>query len=260
MSTQTTELPLGQYHAASKYHIEKVSASEPFKWLSKGFSSFKRIPGLSILYGVIFAVVVAGAYQLMNNLPWYSLAYLTGIVVLGPVLASGLYAASRDIDQGKKPSIMSSLYQIRERKTYLALFSLMLALVMAAWVRFSALLFAIKFSTVSPTIESYTNLFASSEGLVTLLFFIGIGFLLVSAVFVLSAIAVPLILDKDVDFITAMQTSYYAVSNNKSAMAVWALIIAALTAFGIATAFVGLVIVFPVLGYATWESYKSMVK
>jgi uncharacterized membrane protein len=91
-------------------------------------------------------------------------------------------------------------------------------------------------------------------------YFVGIGFLLSAVLFVISAVAVPLILDKDADFITAMQTSYRAVARNPAPMAIWAAAIVALTAIGVATAFVGLAIVFPVLGYATWHSYRALVK
>ena len=78
--------------------------------------------------------------------------------------------------------------------------------------------------------------------------------------FVVSAVAIPLILDKDADFITAMQKSYRAVTRNPGPMALWALTIAVLTALGIATGFLGFVVLFPVLGYATWHSYRALLK
>ena len=200
-----------------------------------------------------------GIYLLIRGVPWFTTGYLTGLVVVGPFLASGLYAASRDIERGSAPSIANSLRLIVQRRTYLTLFSLLLALTMAAWIRFSALLFAIKFNTLSPSIEAYTGMLASSDGWITLGYFFGIGFVLASAVFVISAVAIPLILDRDADFITAMQESYRAVVRNPGAMAVWAAAIVALTAIGIATAFVGLALIFPVLGYATWHSYRECI-
>lgn len=101
-------------------------------------------------------------------------------------------------------------------------------------------------------------MFTSSDGWITLSFFAGIGFLLAAAVFVISAVAIPLILDKDADFVTAMQTSYRVVTSNPRAMAVWAMSIVALTAVTIVTAFVGFAVIFPVLGYATWHSYRAL--
>ncbi|MGD8910892.1 MAG: DUF2189 domain-containing protein [Chromatiales bacterium] len=260
MTTKSTanEYPV---HADTQEHkINKIDSSAPIQWLSAGFKDFKRIPGLSLLYGALFAAATAGVFMLIMNVPWYAVAYLTGLVVLGPFLASGLYAASRDIDRGVSPSISNSVRLLAKRSTYLALFSVMLSLAMAIWIRISALILAVKFNTLSPSIEAYTGLMSSADGWITLTYFIGMGFVLVSAVFIMSAVAVPMILDKDTDFITAMHTSYRAVIQNPGPMAVWAMIIVALTAIGVATAFIGLAVIFPILGYATWHSYRSLVE
>jgi len=259
MSAPITETPFVA-PADAKADIARVSVTAPLGWIRSGIDDFRRAPGLSLLYGFLFAGLCAGVYLLISGVPWYTTGYLTGLVVIGPFLASGLYVASRDIERGDSPTIAGSLSLIGRRKTYLALFSLMLALVMAAWVRFSALLFALKFNTLSSSVEAYTSMFASSEGWIALSYFFGIGFILATVVFVISAVAIPLILDKDADFITAMQKSYRVVTANPGAMAVWAALIVALTAIGVAMVFVGLAVIFPVLGYATWHSYRATVK
>jgi uncharacterized membrane protein len=240
--------------------INAVGITAPFRWLRLGISDFRQAPGLSLLYGLLFAGLSGGVFLLISNAPWYTVAYLTGLVVVGPFLASGLYVASRDIERGERPSIDNSLRLLIQRKTYLALFSVLLALVMAAWVRFSALLFAVQFSSYRPTIEAYTQILTSNDGWMTLGLFIGVGFILATTVFVISAVAIPMILDKDSDFITAMRTSYHAVTQNIAGMAVWAALIVVITAVGIATAFIGLAVLFPILGYATWHSYRALVK
>ncbi|MCG8073739.1 MAG: DUF2189 domain-containing protein [Candidatus Thiodiazotropha taylori] len=259
MSTPTAEMQFTQT-ATDRLEVNKVESGAALQWLSSGFEDFKRTPALSLLYGLLFASLTAGVFLLVTNAPWYAVAYLTGLVVMGPFMASGLYAASRDMQQGREATIDNSLRLLIKRSTNLALFATLLALVMAAWVRISALLFAVKFSTLTPSIEAYTSLFSSAEGWITMSYFVGIGFLLVTSVFVISAVAIPAILDKDVDFITAMQTSYRAVTHNPGAMASWAVIIVALTAVGVMTAFVGFAVLFPILGYATWHSYRSLVK
>lgn len=259
MSNPTTEMPV-VVPTPSATEINRVDASAPLAWIRRGIDDFRLAPGLSLLYGFLFAGLCAGVFLLIRDIPWFATGYLTGLMVVGPFLAAGLYAASRDIERGVAPSISSSLRLIVQRRTYLALFSLMLALVMAAWIRFSALLFALKFNAFTPTAEAYTQMLTSSEGWITLSYFFGIGFLLATVVFVISAVAIPLILDKDADFITAMQKSYQAVVSNPLAMLVWAGLIVALTVVGIATAFVGLAVIFPVLGYATWHSYRALVK
>jgi uncharacterized membrane protein len=260
MSTPTVEMPFTHTPTNYQHKISSVDGAEPLQWLISGFNDFKSVPGLSLLYGLLFTSLTAGVFLLVMNIPWYSIAYLTGLVVMGPFMASGLYAASRDIQQGRQPSINSSLRQLIKRSTDLALFATLLSLVMAAWVRISALLFAVKFNTLNPSIEAYTSLFSSSEGWITLSFFVGIGFLLALSVFIISAVAIPMILDKGVNFITAMQTSYQAVTKNPGPMAIWAAFIVAITAVGMMTAFIGFVVLFPILGYATWHSYRSLVK
>lgn len=259
MTTPASQLSLGADHARVD-DINDIGIAAPFQWIRRGIGDFAHAPGLSLLYGMLFAGLMGAVYLLVGNLPWYTTGFLTGLVVVSPFLAAGLYAASRDIEQGVDPSIENSLRLLIQRRTYLALFSTMLALVMAAWIRFSALVFALKFSTLSPTAEAYTQMLSSPDGWIALAYFAGIGLLLVSVVFVLSAVAIPLILDKDVDFVTAMGKSARAVGRNPVAMAVWALTIVALTAVGIATAFVAFVAIFPVLGYATWHSYRALVK
>jgi uncharacterized membrane protein len=258
MSTSATEV----IHDDTSTTTESTSVRTlaAFDWVRRGISDFRRAPALSLMYGTLFAGLCGSVYLLTRNIPWFTTGYVTGLLVIGPFLAAGLYAASRDIERGTTPSIASSLRLLARRKTYLALFSLLLALTMAAWIRFSALLFALKFNTLSPSIEAYTALLGSTDGWITLSYFIGIGFILATAVFVVSAVAIPLILDQDADFITAMQKSVHAVTSNPAAMIVWAASIVTLTAIGIATAFVGLAVIFPILGYATWHSYRALVR
>ena len=259
MSTLASELKTGLTPNAIPASA-KAGISAPLRWIKKGVEDFRSTPLLSLLYGALFAGLCAGIYFATRNAPWFTLAYLTGLVVVGPFVAAGLYAASKDIERGTRPSIAGTLRVLIRRRTYLALFALMLSLVMAAWIRFSALLFAVTTSTLNPTASPHINLLSSPDGWVTLAFFIGTGLLLVTVVFVFSAVAIPYILDKDVDFITAISTSYQTVTANPTAMFVWAGAIVVLTAFGIATAFVGLAVIFPVLGYATWHSYRELVR
>jgi uncharacterized membrane protein len=88
---------------------------------------------------------------------------------------------------------------------------------------------------------------------------VGIGFILAATVFITSAVAVPMIVDRDAGPFAAIATSARAVAENWPAMLVWAGLIVILSAVGIATFFAGFVVLFPVLGYATWHSYRAMV-
>jgi uncharacterized membrane protein len=127
-------------------------------------------------------------------------------------------------------------------------------------VRASALLFAVKFNTLSPSIEGYLGLVSGAAADPWVLGYLGlIGLALALAVFVVGAVSIPMIVDRQVGPVLAIRTSARAVAKNWAAMLVWALLIVALTAIGIATWFVGMLVLFPVLGYATWHSYRSLV-
>ena len=240
--------------------VATVEASAPLRWLQKGYEDFRAIPLLSMAYGLLFAGVCALFVIAVSSSPINTLAFLTGLVLVGPFVAAGLYVASRDLENGNRPSISRSLRLLISRRTHLGLFALMLSLIMVAWTRMSALIFAIQFNTLTPSVEAFTSSLTSADGWIGLAFFAGVGFVLVAAVFTLSVVTVPSVLDRDVDFISAMKASYQSVKTNAKAMAIWAGLIALMTGFGIATALVGLVVVFPVLGYATWHSYRELVR
>jgi len=204
-------------------------------------------------------VAVGLTLALASGLPWFTLAFLTGLLLITPYLATGAYVAARQLEAGHPVSIRVALRILAERKTNMALYGLFLALVMVAWVRFSALLFAIQFQLFAPTIESYVGLVSGRFDPVVLTFFVGIGLALALVVYVSSAVAVPMIIDRNQDPFTAIRISATAVTHNWPAMLLWALLLVILMVLGIASLGLGLVILFPVLGYATWHSYRDLV-
>lgn len=239
--------------------IRNVGIADPFRWIGAGIRDFRRAPGKSLLYGALFLAACLATYALTLSLPWFTLAFLTGLLLLGPYLATGLYIAARQMEAGEPTSIHEAWRTLMARKTNLALFALFLGLVMAAWVRLSALLFAIKFDLFSPSIEGYLGILSGQGDPWVLAYFVGIGFILAATVFITSAVAVPMIVDRDAGPFAAIATSARAVTQNWPAMLIWAGLIVTLSAVGIATFFAGLVVLFPVLGYATWHSYRAMV-
>ncbi|CRI65728.1 Integral membrane [Thiocapsa sp. KS1] len=239
--------------------IHRVDIAEPLDWLAAGLRTLAAAPAPSLLYGTLFTIACWVTLALTRALPWFTIAFFTGLLLLGPFLAAGLYVAARQQEAGEPVSVRAGFELVRERRTNLSLFALLLGLIAAAWVRLSALLFAVKFNTLSPSIEGYVGILSGNFDPVVMAFFFGIGFLLAAVVFTISAVAVPMILDRDVGPITAMQTSYRVVRSNLSAMTLWAALIVAVSGIGILTLFVGMIVLFPVLGYATWHSYRRLV-
>jgi uncharacterized membrane protein len=245
--------------SAGEHSIRRVDLEEPLDWLAVGVRTFAAAPASSLLYGTLFAIACWVTLALTRALPWFTIAFLTGLLLVGPFLAAGLYVAARQREAGEPISIRGGFALVWERRTNLALFAVLLALITAAWVRLSALLFAIKFDMFSPSMADYVGIVSGHLDPVTMTFFFGIGFLLAAVVFTISAVSVPMILDRDAGPITAVQTSYRAVRSNLAAMTLWAALIVAVSGIGILTLFVGMILLFPVLGYATWHSYRRLV-
>lgn len=266
MTTNTTGAadrePLSELgeQGVSEPQIRQVPLSASVDWLGAGWRTLRGAPGPSLLYGTLFAVVCEGALMLTMRSPGFTAAFLTGLLLIGPFLGAGLYVAARQHSAGDPVRIGASLALLWQRRTNLSLFVLFLALVMAAWVRFSALLFAFKVNAFSATSNDWEGFLAGSFDPVIVGFFVVIGALLAALIFLTSAVSVPLIVDRDAGPITAISASYRAVTSNWWPMALWAALIVVLSAVGIFTLFIGMIVLFPLLGYATWHSYRALVE
>lgn len=258
MNTQTQDSHVDLV-SITDLEIGRVDSGAPKAWLRDGWATFRAAPIVSGLYGLLFALACLGTLALIHTMPVFTAAFLTGLLLIGPLLAAGLYVAARQHAAGESVSISRSLSLLWDRRTNLALFGVYLGLVMAAWIRLSALIFAVHASTFSPSTANYlTALSGGFDPLVTG-YFVVIGAILALTVFITSTVAVPLIIDRDAGPIVGIQASWRAVMCNRKTMALWALIIVGLTVIGILTAFVGMVVLFPLLGYATWSSYRALV-
>jgi uncharacterized membrane protein len=174
----------------------------------------------------------------------------TGFIFVGPVLAVGLYSISRQLGKGLEP-VMG--YCLREGKYHvkeLLVLGMILMVVLLVWARAAAMV-----HVFFPT--------EGTPGLQQLLPFLAIGSVVGSVfaaiVFATSAFSLPMILDRKVDAITASITSINAVLRNKKPMILWASLIALSVVLGFATAFVGFIVLMPLIGHATWHAYQETI-
>lgn len=224
----------------------------PLRWLRRGWQDLRRAPGMSLGYGLamfaVSAAVCGLAYRYGGH--WILLAMLTGFVFVAPILAIGLYSVSAQLEAGARPSLRRCLAeQVRHRGT-LMVFALVLLVIFLVWARAASMV-----SVFFPV--------ESSPDWVDLLAYFGIGSA-VGAVFAaltlaVSAFALPMIMERRVDAVTAAVTSVNATLRNKSALLAWALIIAAGVALSFATLLLGLILVLPVIGHATWHAYRETI-
>jgi len=247
----------------STYTIRQVPFDAPYNWLAAGWRDMWRVPRVSLAYGAIFAIVglllVVGLTQV--GLLSLILVLAGGFILIGPMLAAGLYETSRRLEQGEPVSLASTLRAGFYGKGQLAFMGLLLMLVYLAWVEIAFLLFMLFFGPQPmPPLDVFaSNLLLTPRGLGLLFLGTGVGMVLATIVFAISAIAVPLLMTEPVDVVTAATMSVGACSKNPKAMALWAALIVGGMVLGFVTLFFGLVIAFPLFGYATWHAFRDLL-
>jgi len=241
--------------------IRRVPARQPLLWLAEGMRDLHGNLVESLAYGAIVAAIGWAIWTYAAGRPQPFTASITGFFLLAPLLAAGLYEISRRHELGLDTGFGESLQGWRRSGGAFAEFGLGLVIVAIFWERLSAILFALTYQGAVPNLESfYRDVFLSGNYWQLTLVYVGVGGALAIVVFVLSAISIPMLLDRDVDIYTAMATSLVAVGRNIPAMAVWAILIVVLTAIGLATLMIAMVFIFPVLGHATWHAYRDLTR
>lgn len=239
--------------------IPRVSIDAPFTWLAKGLSDLYAARAASLFYGVVFAVMGWAIVFFHGQAYSLTVALIGGFMLLGPCLAMGLYGLSRQREAGQAPRLQPSLTVWRVNLPNLGIFALVTGVVFLIWARTSLAVFAMFYSSGLPTADEFLRellAFANAEFVIAYLF-IGGGF--AAFIFSISVVAVPLMLDRGKDALSAMLLSLAAVARNPLPMLVWAALIATLAGIGFATAFTGLVITIPILGHATWHAYRALI-
>lgn len=239
--------------------INLIEPEQVQSWLQRGFEDFKNNPLTSFLYG---SLAVIGCYLIMmmtREVPALGLSFLSGLLMLGPFLGIGLYDAARSKELGKPVTAMSTLRAMKSNALSIGLLAVFLAVLMIAWLRLSTLLVALNVRSPGMGFEFLSAEVFRLDNIVWLSLYMLIGFIFVAAAFITNCIALPMILDRSTDTVTAVITSVRAVNANREPMMLWAALIVGLSIFGLLTLFLGFAVIFPVLGYATWHSYRDLV-
>jgi len=177
------------------------------------------------------------------------------------LLAANVYEISRRQDKALATTFRDSLSCWARNGGSMALFGLVLALIAIAWERLSAILFALFYGGELPSVQSFLDtvlLSGSYWGL--MIVYVALGALLAALVFAMSAISAPMLVDREVDVVTAIATSLKAVRQNPAAMALWAALLVALMALGFATLLLGMIILLPWAAHASWHAYRDLAQ
>jgi uncharacterized membrane protein len=235
------------------YPSNRLGWGAPLRWLRLGWQDLNRARAQSLTYGTglaVFAYVVTGlAWAGGNVLALFTLG--VAFILGGPVLAFGLYSISRQLEHGRDPRLGVCWRESRNHLRNELLFALVMLVVLLVWARAASMV-----HVFFPLGEDI--------GLVGWLQFLAVGSavgaIFAAIVFSASVVALPMMLDRGTDAITSALTSVGAVVHNKGVMLLWAALIVSLVLLGFATAYIGLVVVLPLIGHATWHAYRETVK
>ncbi len=248
-------------------HMEKLTLKapnmgSPMRWISAGWDDVLRHPVYSLGYGFAFTASGLLMMYVLFKMGWAALipAAAGGFIMMAPLLAVGLYAISRRDEEGK-PLTLSVIIPTRfAEPRQLAYVALALTLAFIIWMQVALLLFALFSHGHTLALQDFTSyVFSTKAGLTMASIGTIVGLVISLFVFSISALSIPILLEHNVDAITAISASIRMVMTHPGPMLVWAWLIALYTAFGLAFAFLGLIFVFPIMGHATWHAYREMV-
>lgn len=255
------QITLNQDHTFDLPSIRKVALNAPVSWLRAGWHDYRRTPVASSLYGLMFVLLAYAVTLTSWQSPILLLTLVTGFFLVTPFMALGLYDLSRQAEQTKRLSFLSSLFAFKQNKRDVGLLIVFHAVVMIAWIRLGTIIGALYLGNTSASVSVlFEELWRSGEGLQMMALFTVAGAVIAAAIFITSAVSWPMILDRREGVIHALATSIKAVMHNKLVMLTWAALIGLLFVIGVVTFYIGLLIVIPILGHATWHAYKELVE
>lgn len=238
--------------------LADLNAGDPVRWLRQGWTDFAQCPRIGVFYGLCFFLMGHALLAVFRAAPAYVLALSAGFLLMGPFLCLGLYHASRTLQQGGRPSLRDSLMAWRPTLGTMAIFAGVLLILEMLWGRASLVVFAVTFNTM-PSTENLLAQLVNPENIEFLITYTVVGAFFAGFIFVTSAISIPMILDRRVDAISAALTSIRACLQNPGVMLWWGALITALTVLAMLPLFMGLFVVGPVVGHATWHAYRQIV-
>ncbi len=249
--------------------VRAVPSSAPWTWLALGWRDLWRIGPLSLLHGLVPALFGALLLLLAADRFWLLAGAFSGFLVVAPVLATSLYALSRALERGESVGWRTvrktwmrwqySRYAVHGGYWSLVRFGALLALAGTGWVLTSAALITVLAPQPVHTPLDFARHVVLAPGGYAFELWLTLGGLMAAPLFASSVVAMPLLLDRRVDVLQAVLTSWQAVLRNPGALALWAAFIMGLTLLGMLTLLLGLIVVVPWLGHASWHAYRALV-
>ncbi|MFN0318240.1 MAG: DUF2189 domain-containing protein [Burkholderiales bacterium] len=251
---------IGASHSEVLPHIHHARTLRPFHWLRLGWEDLRQHPGASLGHGLLIATFGWVILLLTSTDADLLAAAVSGFLLVGPVVGAAFYELSRRRRAREATTFDASLDAAMKGARSLAWLGVILAALALAWAGVSRTLFhtVLDGSPLAITHSALSTVF-DARNLDFVLAYLGTGAIFAVAAFVISVISAPMIFHRATSTGSAILASAKAVALNPSAMLVWAALIAVLTAIGFATFLLGLIVILPWIGHATWHAYRDLV-
>jgi uncharacterized membrane protein len=250
--------------------VRSIGVDRPLVWLVLAWRDMARAGWISFAHGLVLTLGGAAIVAVAHNRFWLLAGALSGFLVVAPVLATSLYALSRAIERREKPSAAvvaktwlnwqhSHINKWGNDYWCMVQFGALLALAGTGWVLTSAALITL-FAPVpiNTPMDFVHHVMLAKEGW---LFeaWLALGGVLAAPIFASSVVSMPLLLDRRIGLLQAVLTSWRTVLANPLPLGLWAALIVGFTMLGLASLFIGLILVMPMLGHASWHAYRDLV-
>lgn len=236
--------------------LNKLPLSAPLQWLRLGWADLRRAPGIGAFFGACFALMGLAVLMVFRHAPLYTLALCAGFLLLGPLLCLGLYQVSLRLERGEVPRIEDALAAWLPNLRQIAIFGFVLLILELLWGRAALVVFAVSFNGMPDFAGSLTQLLAADH-LGFIVAYLAVGAVFAGLIFAISVIAMPLLLDRDTDAVTAGLASLKLCLTQPGVMLCWGALVTLLVVAAMLPYFAGLIVVGPWLGHASWHAYRA---
>ncbi len=251
-------VPLEQEGPQARLRL--LTLKDPWRWLALGFQDLRASPGIALFYGLAFWSMAQVLAMVFRHSPEYTLSMVSGCLLVGPFLAMGLYEVSRRRELGQSPDLAGSLTCWDGHIKSMSMLVLVLMVLELLWGRASLVVFAVFFNTGMPSTTGVLEAIFNPDNLDFVAVYLFVGGVFAILVYSISAVSIPMILDRDTDAISAGITSVRVFFGELAVMLLWGLVLSVMVVLSFMSLWMlGLILVGPWLGHASWHAYRGSV-